>query len=71
MTTDAGILQAIGNTSLVPLRRVVPPDCARIFVPAAMRRARRSVRALGRNQDDRLKAMAQRALQAGELVPEV
>ncbi|MGH6924276.1 MAG: acyl-CoA dehydrogenase family protein, partial [Propylenella sp.] len=30
-------------------------DCARIFVPMAMRRARRSVRALGRNQDARLK----------------
>jgi cysteine synthase A len=26
------ILQAIGNTSLVRLRTVVPPDCARIFV---------------------------------------
>ena len=26
------VLQAIGNTSLVPLRRVVPSDCARIFV---------------------------------------
>ena len=26
------ILDAIGNTSLVPLRRVVPPDCADILV---------------------------------------
>ena len=26
------VLQAIGNTSFIPLRRVVPPDCARIFV---------------------------------------
>jgi cysteine synthase len=26
------ILQAIGNTSLVQLRKVVPPDCADIFV---------------------------------------
>jgi cysteine synthase A len=26
------ILQAIGNTSLVQLRRIVPPDCADIFV---------------------------------------
>ena len=43
-------------------------DCVRIFVPAAMRRARRSVRALGRHQDDRLKAIAERALQSGELV---
>jgi acyl-CoA dehydrogenase family protein 9 len=46
-------------------------DCARIFVPMAMRRARRSVRALGRNQDARLKAIATRALESGELVPEL
>ncbi len=26
------LLEAIGNTSLVPLRKVVPPDCARILV---------------------------------------
>src|SRR6476659_5031648 len=26
------ILQAIGNTSMVRLRKVVPPDCAEIFV---------------------------------------
>ncbi|HJQ19220.1 MAG TPA: hypothetical protein VJ867_02655, partial [Gemmatimonadaceae bacterium] len=45
-------------------------DCARIFVPMAMRRARRSVRALTRNQDARLRAMAERALESGELVPE-
>jgi acyl-CoA dehydrogenase family member 9 len=46
-------------------------DCVRIFVPMAMRRARRGVRALGRNQDARLKAIAERALDSGELVPEV
>jgi len=46
-------------------------DCARIFVPMAMRRARRSVRALGRNQDARLKAVAERALETGELAPEL
>ncbi|HUO51079.1 MAG TPA: acyl-CoA dehydrogenase family protein [Gemmatimonadaceae bacterium] len=40
---------------------------ARIFVPAAMRRARRSVRALSRNQDARLKALAERALESGVL----
>ncbi len=44
-------------------------DCARIFVPMAMRRARRAVRALGRNQDARLKAIAERALESGQLVP--
>jgi len=46
-------------------------DCARIFVPMAMRRARRSVRALGRNQDARLKSIAERALESGELVLEM
>ena len=46
-------------------------DCVRIFVPMAMRRARRSVRALGRNQDARLKAIAERALESGELAPEL
>jgi acyl-CoA dehydrogenase family protein 9 len=45
-------------------------DCARIFVPMAMRRARRSIRALGRNQDARLKAIAERALESGELIHE-
>ena len=46
-------------------------DCARIFVPMAMRRARRSVRALGRNQDARLTAIAERALETGDLAPEM
>ena len=45
-------------------------DCARVFVPMAMRRARRSVRALGRNQDARLRKMAERALESGELIAE-
>lgn len=44
-------------------------DCARIFIPAAMRRARRSVRALNHNQDDRLKAIAERAMESGDLAP--
>jgi acyl-CoA dehydrogenase family protein 9 len=50
-------------------KAAVDVDCARIFVPMSMRRARRSVRALTRNQDARLKAMAERALDSGELVP--
>jgi len=29
---DASVLDAIGNTSLVPLRKVVPGGCARVFV---------------------------------------
>ena len=45
-------------------------DCARVFIPAAMRRARRNVRALRNNQDERLSAIASRALENGELAPE-
>jgi len=52
-------------------KAVADVDCARIFVPMAMRRARRSVRALGRNQDARLKAIAERALESGELIHEM
>ena len=46
-------------------------DCVRVFVPMAMRRARRSVRALGRNQDERLRTIAGRAFERGELVAEL
>jgi acyl-CoA dehydrogenase family protein 9 len=45
-------------------------DCARIFVPMAYRRARRSIRGLRRNQDVRLKAVAERSIETGELGPE-
>jgi acyl-CoA dehydrogenase family protein 9 len=45
-------------------------DCTRIFVPMAHRRARRALRALRRNQDARLRAIAQRAVETGELAPE-
>ena len=34
-------------------------DCARIFVPMAYRRARRNIRALTKNQDQRLKSIAE------------
>jgi hypothetical protein len=44
-------------------------DCARVFIPAAMRRARRNIRALRVNQDARLKAIAERALEAADLAP--
>ncbi len=44
-------------------------DCARVFISAAMRRARRNVRALRVNQDTRLTAIAGRALQNAELCP--
>jgi acyl-CoA dehydrogenase family member 9 len=46
-------------------------DCARVFIPAAMRRARRNIRALRTNQDARLKAIAERALESGVLAPEI
>ncbi|MFL5618758.1 MAG: acyl-CoA dehydrogenase family protein [Gemmatimonadaceae bacterium] len=45
-------------------------DCARVFIPAAMRRARRQLRALRTNQDARTKAIAERALESGNLAPE-
>jgi acyl-CoA dehydrogenase family protein 9 len=44
-------------------------DCARVFVHAAYRRARRSLRALRTNQDKRLDAIAERAVQAKDLTP--
>jgi len=45
-------------------------DCAKLFIPAAMRRARRRLRALRVNADDRLKRVAERAVESGELAPE-
>jgi acyl-CoA dehydrogenase family protein 9 len=45
-------------------------DCARIFVPMAYRRARRNIRGLRRNQDVRLSAIAQHALDTGSAAPE-
>jgi acyl-CoA dehydrogenase family protein 9 len=42
-------------------------DNARIFIPMAMRRARRNVRAMEKNQDARMKALAERALESGSL----
>ena len=45
-------------------------DCARIFVPMATRRVRRNIRALRRNQDSRMRAIAEHALQATDLGPE-
>jgi acyl-CoA dehydrogenase family protein 9 len=42
-------------------------DHAKLFVPMAARRARRAVRALDRNQDARLKGIAERALATGKL----
>lgn len=45
-------------------------DCARIFVPMASRRVRRNIRALRRNQDHRMRAIAEHALATVTLGPE-
>jgi hypothetical protein len=42
-------------------------DNARIFIAMAMRRTRRALRAMERNQDARLKVLAERALETGSL----
>ena len=42
-------------------------DNVKVFVPMAMRRTRRFVRALEKNADGRLKALAERALANGTL----
>jgi len=42
-------------------------DNARVFVAMAMRRTRRALRALEKNQDGRLKALAERAMETGTL----
>jgi acyl-CoA dehydrogenase family protein 9 len=46
-------------------------DCARIFIPMAARRARRSIRGLRKHQDARLKAIAEASLESGDLGPEI
>ena len=45
-------------------------DAARVFIPMAMRRARRQIRALEKNQDDLLGVIAERALTTGALTVE-
>jgi acyl-CoA dehydrogenase family protein 9 len=42
-------------------------DAARLFIPMAMRRTRRLIRALERNADDGVRKVAQRALETGDL----
>jgi acyl-CoA dehydrogenase family protein 9 len=42
--------------------------CAKLFLNDAVRRARRNVQAIERNQDGRLKQVAERAMKTGELV---
>lgn len=42
-------------------------EAARLFIPMSMRRTRRAIRALERNADDTVRAIAQRALDTGDL----
>jgi acyl-CoA dehydrogenase family protein 9 len=42
-------------------------DAARLFIPMAMRRTRRAIRALERNGDELMRAVAKRALETGDL----
>ncbi|MEP7383619.1 MAG: acyl-CoA dehydrogenase family protein [Gemmatimonadota bacterium] len=44
-------------------------NCARVFVHMAYRRTRRALRALKSNQDDRVDAIAARAVERGDLAP--
>ena len=63
--TTAEIERADGN-----LETVAPElDCARVFVHAAYRRARRSLRGLRSNQDRRLDAIAGQAIDRLDLAP--
>lgn len=63
MNTDHHILRAIGNTSLVQLRRVVPPGSARIFVKLEWENP------TGSMKDRAAQAMIARAAQDGRLRP--
>jgi len=45
-----------------------PMTCAKLFLNHAVRRARRNVQAIERNQDGRLKQVAERAMKTGSLV---
>jgi len=63
MNPDSTILQAIGNTSLVQLRRVVPPGCARIFAKLEWENP------TGSMKDRTAQAMISRAEEDGRLKP--
>ncbi len=63
MTADLHILNAIGNTSMVQLRRVVPPGCAKILVKLEWENP------TGSMKDRAAQAIISRAEQAGRLHP--
>ena len=64
MMTDASALEAIGKTSLVPLRRVPPPGCAKIFVKLEWENP------TGSMKDRMAKAVIERAESDGRLKPD-
>lgn len=63
MSISGNILQAIGNTSLVQLRNVVPPGCAKIFVKLEWENP------TGSMKDRMAQAMISRAEEDGRLKP--
>lgn len=63
MSTDGNILQAIGNTSLIQLHRVVPSDCAKVFVKLEWENP------TGSMKDRSAQAMVARAEEDGRLKP--
>lgn len=63
MSIDHSLLTAIGNTSLVQLRRVVPADCARIYVKLEWENP------TGSMKDRAALAMITRAEESGRLHP--
>ncbi|MEW5875571.1 MAG: cysteine synthase family protein [Candidatus Zixiibacteriota bacterium] len=63
MKPNATILNAIGNTSIVQLRRVVPPGCARIFAKLEWENP------TGSMKDRAAQAMITRAEEDGRLKP--
>ncbi|WP_119302772.1 PLP-dependent cysteine synthase family protein [Dongia deserti] len=63
MHASSSVLEAIGNTALVELRRVLPPDCARIFVKVEGQNP------TGSMKDRMAQAMIARAEADGRLKP--
>jgi cysteine synthase len=63
MSIGGDVVQAIGNTSLVQLRGVVPPDCAKIFVKLEWENP------TGSMKDRMAQAMIARAEEDGRLKP--
>lgn len=63
MSISTNILQAIGNTSLVPLRKVVPPGSAKVFVKLEWENP------TGSMKDRTAQAMISRAEEDGRLRP--